>query len=378
MNKTRVLVAMSGGVDSSVTAALLAQDGYDVVGITMRLGAHDTIEEDTGRPSCCSLQGVEDARRVAAQLDIPFYAVNYEAIFTQYIVDYFCAEYSRGRTPNPCIICNQKLKFGKLLHLAYQLEAEYVATGHYARIEHDIASDRYLLKKGVDVRKDQSYALFSLTQEQLRHALMPLGTYTKSQVRALANELELKVRDKPESQELCFINDNDYNRFLMERIPKKIQPGPILDTRGNVLGTHRGIHFYTIGQRKGLGLALGKPMYVVKIDTRNNAVIIGDNTELLRTEFRVENLNFISQESLDTPIHVQVKIRYNDPGYWATLSQISSNEALVRFDEPRRAITPGQAAVFYDDDLVIGGGWIADDVTRKLKRITNYELRITN
>jgi len=359
--KTRILAAMSGGVDSSVTVALLLKSGYDVVGISMRLGVHDTIETKTDKPNCCSLEGIEDARRVAAQLGIPFYAVNYEANFAKYIVDYFCAEYSMGRTPNPCILCNQELKFGKLLQLAYQLNAEYVATGHYARIEHDGQLGRYLLLKGIDQSKDQSYALFSLTQEQLRQALMPLGEYTKSEVRRIASELGLKVHDKPESQELCFIADDDYNRFLTERMPESIKPGPILDTQGNILGEHRGIQFYTIGQRKGLRLSVGKPVYVLKIDTINNAVIVGDKHELLKREFRVEKLNLISKEHLDKPIKAQVKIRYNDPGHWATVFQISADEAKVQFDEPHEAVTPGQAAVFYDNDVVIGGGWIASN-----------------
>jgi len=361
VKKTRVLVAMSGGVDSSVTAALLSKAGYDVIGISMRLGTHDTIEVDTEKPSCCSLEGIEDARRVAAQLGIPFYAVNYEASFAKYIVDYFCAEYSQGRTPNPCILCNQELKFGRLMKLAHQLEAEYVATGHYARIRYDSQLGRYLLLKGIDRGKDQSYALFSLTQEQLSHALMPLGEYTKKEVREIASELGLKTRDKPESQELCFIADDDYNRFLTERMPESIKPGPILDTRGNILGEHRGIQFYTIGQRKGLRLSLGKPVYVVKIDPANNAVIVGDKHELFKREFRVQNLNLIGREHLDEPIKAKVKIRYNDPGHRAMIFQISADEAKVQFDEPYGAITPGQAAVFYDNDVVIGGGWIVSN-----------------
>jgi len=356
--KTRVLVAMSGGVDSSVTAALLLQAGYDVIGVSMRLGIHDTIEADTEKPSCCSLEGIEDARRVAAQLGIPFYAVNYEANFTKHIVDYFCAEYSLGRTPNPCILCNQELKFGNLLKLAYQLEAEYVATGHYARIKYDDGLGRYLLLRGIDLSKDQSYALFSLTQRQLSQALMPLGKYTKKEVRKIANQLGLKIHAKPESQELCFIADNDYNRFLTERVPESIKPGLILDAQGNILGEHRGIQFYTIGQRKGLRLSLGKPVYVIKIDAINNTIIVGDKDKLLKQEFQVEKLNLISQAHLEEPTKAQVKIRYNDPGHNAIVHQISEQEASVRFDEPRSAVTPGQAAVFYDKDVVIGGGWI--------------------
>ena len=237
---TKVIAAMSGGVDSSVTAALMVEAGYDVIAITMRLGTHDTIEIESDKPSCCSLEGVEDARRVATQLGIPFYAVNYEELFRQSIVDYFADEYVSGRTPSPCVICNQDLKFGKLLELATQLEVDYVATGHYARIEHDPETGRYTLRKGIDSRKDQSYFLFSLTQAQLRRALMPLGGYEKDEVREVARRYQLRTADKPESQELCFIADDNYKRFLKDRIPEKIQEGDIVDQAGRVLGAHQG------------------------------------------------------------------------------------------------------------------------------------------
>jgi len=350
---------MSGGVDSSVTAALLSEEGYEVIGVTMRLGTYSVDEIVFDKPLCCSLEGVENARRVAAQLGIPFYAVNYEEDFVRAVVNYFCEEYSAGRTPNPCVMCNTKLKFGKLLKLAHEMDAQYVATGHYARIAFDAESGIYLLKKGIDRKKDQSYALFDLTQEQLECALLPLGKYTKSQVRDMARKRGLKTQNMPESQEICFIPDDDYNRFLMERIPEQIKPGPILDAHGRYLGEHRGIQFYTIGQRRGLGISLGKPAYVVEIDAERNRIIVGDKRELLRKSFLVENINLIVCERLSEPIRAQVKVRYKDQGHWATVAQISDDKAEVSFDEPHGAITPGQAAVFYDDDVVIGGGWIA-------------------
>ena len=349
---------MSGGVDSSVTAALLVEEGYEVIGVTMRLGTYRGGDADSERPLCCSLESVEDARRVASQLDIPFYAVNYEEDFARDVVNYFCQEYSVGRTPNPCVVCNTKLKFGRLLQLAFDMGAQHVATGHYARTAFEAESGRYLLKKGVDRKKDQSYALFDLTQEQLNHALFPLGEYTKDWVRNKARELGLKTQNRPESQEICFIPDDDYNRFLMERIPARIKPGPILDAHGKYLGDHRGIQFYTIGQRRGLGISLGKPAYVVDIDAEKNTIVVGDKHELLRKSFLAEKINLIAGERLSAPVRAQVKVRYKDPGHWATVRQIADDKVEISFDEPYGAITPGQAAVFYDDDVVIGGGWI--------------------
>ena len=345
---------MSGGADSSVTAALLVERGFEVIGITMRLGS-----QDDARPTCCSLESVEYARRVAAQLNIPFYAVNFETIFKEEIVDYFCEEYSAGRTPNPCIICNQKLKFGKLLSLAHQLEAEYVATGHYARISCDPYTGRYILKKGVDPRKDQSYALFSLTQDQLKRAMTPLGEYTKAQVRDIAKRLSLKTSQRPESQELCFISDKNYNRFLQERMLERVQPGPILDTSGKVVGQHNGIQFYTIGQRKGLGGTFGKPMYVVRIDPSANAIVIGTKADLLCYRLTASNANFVSIPELSAPTRVTARIRYNDPGHEGVASPLESEDRFeVAFDRPCMAVTPGQAVVLYDGDVVLGGGWI--------------------
>ncbi len=350
----KVVAAVSGGVDSSVTAALLLERGFEVIGITMRLGSYGGDSDDH---SCCSIEAVEDARSVAEQLGIPFYAVNFEAAFEADVVDYFCEEYSVGRTPNPCIICNEKLKFGKLLRQARELEADYVATGHYTRISKDERTGRCILRKGVDAQKDQSYALFSLAQEQLKHILTPLGDYTKSEVRGIAEKLSLKVSQRPESQELCFIPDNNYNRFLQERTSDKIKSGPMLDTTGNVVGQHRGIQFYTIGQRKGLG-SFGKPMYVVKVDPLANTVVIGTKDDLMVDKLTASHANFISIPKLDKPTKVTAKIRYTDPGAEATASPLSDDRFAVAFNQPRRAVTPGQAVVLYDDDTVIGGGWI--------------------
>lgn len=356
----RVLAAMSGGVDSSVMAALLKEDGHDVVAVTMRLGTHDTVEPDAEKPSCCSLEGVEDARRVSAQLDIPFYAVNYEEAFGEKIVDYFVQEYMAGRTPNPCIRCNQDLKFGRLLRLADELDLEYVATGHYARVEFDEETGYYQLRKALDDSKDQSYVLFSLTQDQLARALMPLGSYTKAQVRQMARDRGLKTHSKPESQELCFIGDDDYKRFLRERVPDQLQPGSIVNQAGEILGQHSGTAFFTIGQRKGLGIAFGQPMYVSHIDASKNQVVVGDSEDLLRDECLAQEVNWIMPDAASDPVRATVKIRYKDPGASATVTRLERGSALIRFDEPRRAITPGQAAVFYRDDTVLGGGWIAN------------------
>ena len=354
----KVIAAMSGGVDSSVMAALMVQDGYDVVAVTMRLGDHDTVEHDTEKPSCCSVEGVDDARYAAMQLNIPFYAVNHEEEFRTRIVDYFTQEYTAGRTPSPCVICNQDLKFGSLIDLADQLGYEYVATGHYAKIDQDPETGRYILKKGTDEKKDQSYFLFSLTQPQLGRALMPLGDLDKESVRDIARRYQLKTADKPESQELCFIADDNYKRFLMDRIPEQIKAGDIQDTGGNKIGHHDGIPFYTVGQRRGLGLSVGKPVYVTEIKTENNTIIVGQASNLLKEQMIVNQINWIPFDQPSEPIRASIKIRYRDKGEMGTITLTDDDEAKVIFDHPRRAIAPGQAAVFYHDDVVIGGGWI--------------------
>ncbi len=363
----KILVAMSGGVDSSVTAAMMVDAGYDVTGITMRLGAPDTIEVEPERPNCCSLEGIEDARRVATQLDIPFYGVNYEDIFQEQIIDYFVSEYLVGRTPSPCMVCNRELKFGKLLDLAKTLECEAIATGHYARIEQHLDTGRYLLRKALDVSKDQSYFLAALTQEQLQCAMMPLGEYTKTEVRNLARKYQLRTAEKIESQELCFVADTNYRRFLQDRIPEKIESGDIIDKDGKVLGKHQGVPFYTVGQRRGLGIAVGKPLYVTQLNAKENTVVVGEPDDLLEDTMHVEHINLISIEKMTESVRAHVKIRSRDEGEAATISPISDTEAVVKFDAPRRAITPGQATVFYDGEYVLGGGWIVNSGNTQLK-----------
>ncbi len=352
--KTKVVIAMSGGVDSSVAAHLLVEQGYEVVGLFMRLGI-DKLDAATKTKVCCSLEDANDARTVADQLGIQFHVLNFQEAFNR-IIDAFCAEYLRGRTPNPCILCNQELKFGRLLDFARMLNADFIATGHYARVER--SKDRYLLKKGIDARKDQSYVLFSLTQDQLSKTLFPLGMATKESVRQVARDLNLKTKDKPESQDICFVLDNNYHTLLYERFGDRITTGFLKDTRGNILGRHPGAPFFTIGQRKGLGVALGTPRYVVDINPQENTVVIGTDDELLEDELVASTINWISIDKLESPKKVQAKIRYHHAPADATVHPDKPDTVRVVFTEPQRAITPGQAVVFYDNDTVVGGGWI--------------------
>jgi tRNA-specific 2-thiouridylase len=360
MVKQRVVVGMSGGVDSSTTAGLLKEKGYEVIGATMCIGTGDKTQE--GPVRCCGLADIEDARRVALHLEIPFYVIHLREEFEEEVIQYFCREYVQGKTPNPCILCNEKVKFGSFLKKAMELEADFLATGHYARLGFDERTGRYLLKKGVDRRKDQSYVLFSLTQDQFRHTLFPLGDLRKEEVRQKALQLGLRVHDKPESQELCFIQETSYHSFLLERLKESVEPGSILDKDGNVLGRHKGIPFYTIGQRRGLGLAKGKPLYVIKIDREKNAIVVGGEEEVRSDTFIVDSVNWIVQPEM-IPFHnVHVKIRYNHPGSEASLSPKGEGELEVKFKSPQKAITPGQAAVFYDGETLLGGGWIKEIV----------------
>lgn len=358
MNK-RVVIGMSGGVDSSVAAYLLKEQGYDVIGITMQIWQdmrEDVFEREGG---CCSLSAAEDARRVCSKLDIPFYVVNFKEIFEKKVIDYFVDEYFQGRTPNPCIACNRYIKFDALLNKAKALEADYVATGHYARVTFDEKYNRYVLKKSATLKKDQTYALYNLTQEQLGATLMPLGDYnTKDVVRQIAYEQHLGVASKPDSQEICFVDDDDYGRFLSERKPGAIKPGCFVDTKGNVLGKHNGIVNYTVGQRKGLGIALGKPMFVVELIPDKNLVVLGDETEVFSKELIASDVNLILYEKLTAPIKVKAKIRYSAQEAPCTVEPLADDKIRVVFDEPQRAITPGQAVVLYDGDYVVGGGTI--------------------
>lgn len=354
-----VVVAMSGGVDSSVTAALLAEQGYNVIGITMQLWDPEITEVAGDFVGCCSLTAVEDARAVANKLGIPYYVLNFRNIFRQSVVANFCREYISGRTPNPCVVCNRKVKFEALLAKAASLGADFLATGHYARIRRAEVCGRYTLNKALDSHKDQTYFLYNLTQYQLAHTLMPLGRYTKDEVRRMAAERGLKVADKPESQEICFVPNNNYRNFLQENADSSaIQPGPFLDLEGRQIGRHQGIPFYTIGQRRGLGLALGERAYVVAIDPARNAVVVGPEEALERTMLIADDLNFVSITGLSGPEQAQAKIRYNSPPAPATITPLADGRVQVEFVAPQRAIAPGQAVVFYRDDYLLGGGTI--------------------
>lgn len=345
---------MSGGVDSSVAAHFLVEQGYDVVGLFMRLGI-DKIDAIMKTKVCCSLEDANDARSVADQLGIPFHVLNFRDAFDR-IIDAFCIEYLNGRTPNPCITCNQELKFGRLLDFAKMLNADFIATGHYAKVER--VRDRYLLKKGADVRKDQSYVLFPLTQDQLSKTLFPLGMVTKEYIRQVARDMNLKTKDKSESQDICFVPDNNYHNLLQERFGDRITQGFIKDTHGNILGRHPGTPFFTIGQRKGLGIALGTPRYVVDINPQENTIVIGTNDDLMENELAASGVNWISIDKPEIPLEVQAKIRYNHIPEPAAVYPYGTDKVRVVFRNPQKAITPGQAVVFYDADTVVGGGWI--------------------
>ena len=363
--KMRVVVGMSGGVDSSAAAALLLEQGYEVIGITLKLWPQDCISR--AEDKCCGPQAVVDARSVSHKLGIPYYLVDEAEDFQKQVINYFAEEYKAGRTPNPCVMCNEKLKFGTLINRARQLGAEYIATGHFARLEK--VDGRFLLKRGRDSRKDQSYFLFSLKQDQLARALFPLGELTKSDTRDIARESHLKTAEKEESMEICFVPDKDYGKFLQQAKLVEKHQGEIVDLQGRVLGHHDGIEFYTIGQRKGLGISASKPLYVIDLDVASNRVIVGDDSDLERDQFNVERCNWIPFETPPDTLEVSAKIRYNHPGTPATVTPSRSGGARVKLHIPQRAITPGQACVFYDGDLVVGGGWI----TRQAEVMTPRE-----
>jgi len=359
VSSKKVMVGMSGGVDSSVAAALLLEKGYDVIGVTMHMWDDPTSEEDVREDACCSLSAVDDARRVANKLKIPHYVLNFKDIFKKTIVDYFIEEYLKGRTPNPCIACNKFIKFGIFIEKALSMNVDYVATGHYARIEYDDSRNRYLLKKAVTKTKDQSYVLYNITKENISRVLFPIGDYDKDEVRNLARKYELPVATKPDSQEICFIQDNDYARFIKRISQATIKPGYFVDTKGNILGKHEGIINYTVGQRKGLGISFGKPMYVVRIDSKSNQVVLGDVDDLFSRELIAEDVNYLSIDALEEPLKVNAKIRYSAKESPATIYPMEDGKVKVIFEQPQRAITPGQSIVFYDGDIVVGGGIIA-------------------
>lgn len=367
-SNSTIAVAMSGGVDSSTVAAMLHADGHNVVGLTMqlwnqrRLAGHEGMPESVqGR--CCSLDDVYDARRVAETVGIPYYVVNHEERFEREVVRPFVEEYLSGRTPIPCSLCNNHLKFDQLLIVARQIGAERIATGHYAQVEYDERRGRWLLKRPVDKSKDQTYFLFGLTQEQLSRTLFPLGGMTKPEVRELARKHGLVIAEKPDSQEICFVPGGDYKAFLNAYLAEQGSSlpdtaGEMVTSDGRVLGEHHGVHNFTVGQRKGLGVATGSPLYVIQINNQTQQVVVGSDEELYSRTLRASRINLISVAELPGPMRITVKIRHKHQPAPATIESTGPDQVLVTFDEPQRAITPGQAAVFYDGDVVVGGGWI--------------------
>lgn len=353
----KVLVAMSGGVDSSVAAWLLKQQGYECIGATMRLYENEMVGRCRSN-TCCSLEDVEDARSVARRIGMPYYVFNFTEDFEQQVIRRFAEAYERGITPNPCIDCNRYLKFERLRRRAAELGCDYVATGHYARIVRDGDSGRWLLKKAADAKKDQSYVLYDMTQEQLAHTLLPLGELTKPEVRSIAEEQGFLNARKHDSQDICFVPDRDYAAFLERYTGKQYPAGVFLDSAGQKLGEHRGIIHYTIGQRKGLGISAERPLYVRSIDPENNTVTLGTNEELFSAELEAGELNLISVPEVEAPRRVAARVRYHQAEQPAMLTQTGPDTAHLTFDAPQRAITPGQAVVFYDGDTVVGGGVI--------------------
>lgn len=356
--KKKVVLGMSGGVDSSVAAYILKEEGYDVIGITMSVIPQDE-RFDEREMGCCSISSVFDAKRVAEDLSIPHYVMNFRNVFERKVIDYFVDEYLQGKTPNPCVACNKFIKFDEFLKKAKALGADYIATGHYATIEKDKESGRYLMKRAMDVKKDQTYFLYNMTQYQLKHTLMPLGQYTKDKVRDIAEKIGLNIFDKPDSEEICFIPDNDHGRFIKEREPDKVMPGKFIDKDGNVLGEHKGIVYYTIGQRKGLGISLGRRMFVQKIIPEKNLIVLGDEEELFKNKLYADDLNIIPYEKLPPHMEITAKVRYSMKESKAIITP-RGDGVLVEFKEPQRAITKGQSVVFYHKELVIGGGIIKE------------------
>jgi tRNA-specific 2-thiouridylase len=361
--KNRVVVAMSGGVDSSVAAGLLVERGYDVIGITIKTHRYEDVGGNAGNESsCCSLDGIEDARRVAGMLGFPHYILDFTEAFQREVIDDFVGEYLAGRTPNPCVVCNRKIKWEELLRKARSLGADCVATGHYARVKRDKTTGRYFIARGRDAEKDQSYALWGLTQESLSRTLFPLADLTKKESRAIGERLGLPVAGKGESYEICFIPDDNYERFLKERRPaleKEVDGGEML-MGDEVVGRHRGFPFYTIGQRKGLGVARGRPVYVTQIESQRNRITLGEEADLYHTGLIAGRVNLMKYPLLEKPLRVLARIRYKDEGGMATIHTSVDGRVRVVFDEKRRAITPGQSVVFYEGDDLLGGGTIQE------------------
>ncbi len=356
--KKKVIVGMSGGVDSSVAACLLKEQGCEVIGVTMQIWQDEEpgqIEENGG---CCGLSAVEDAKKVAQVIGIPHYVMNFKQEFQHQVVDYFVGEYLKGRTPNPCIACNRYVKWEALLKRAMDIGADYLATGHYARVEL-LPNGRYAIRNSVTAKKDQTYALYNLTQFQLAHTLMPVGDYEKDEIRRIAAEIGLPVADKSDSQDICFVPDGDYAAFIAAEAPDRVPgEGNFVDEDGTVLGRHKGITHYTVGQRKGLGLSMGRPVFVSGIRPETNEVVISDESAVFHTELVCDRMNFMGMEALPEPRRVWAKVRYAHKGEWCTIRMEGGQRIHCSFDNPVRAITPGQAVVFYDGEYVLGGGTI--------------------
>lgn len=356
MNR-KAMIAMSGGVDSSVAAFLMKEQGYECIGATMKLFYNEEVGVSRDH-SCCSLDDVEDARSVAQALDIPYYVFNFSSRFQEDVIDRFVTAYENGMTPNPCIDCNRYLKFEKLFSRAKELDYDYVVTGHYAQIEYDSERGRYLLKKAKDPGKDQSYVLYSMTQEQLAHTIFPLGGMKKTDVRAIAEEHGFINAKKHDSQDICFVQNGSYADFIEQYTGKRYPDGDFVDQEGKVLGRHKGIIRYTVGQRKGLGISFAQPMYVSRVNPLDNTVVLGSNQDLFSTTFSAKDINLISTERLEGPVRLKAKVRYRQPEQWAVVTQTDEDTLRIEFDEPQRAITKGQAVVLYDGDVVVGGGTI--------------------